>query len=396
MYSPDLGCGGNVGPLLALGWGCPPRERRTGYKPVVDRVRVDLGELGMQDVQVAVGQALLFRLKGVDEQAAIREALAGDPASNGHEIRELLRPLDWHALWDAEDDIDWLIHPLMPARSLVALYSPAGIGKSLLMLEIGAGLSCGREILGHRSGKRYRVLYIDFENDPIRDIRDRLQSMGYEPEDLDHLTYLSFPSMAHLDSPQGAAELLAAVEAFGSEVVVIDTISRAVAGEENDNDTWLNFCKYTGLALKQKGVSCIRLDHTGKDLTKGERGGSAKSGDVDAAWKLTELEEGKRYKLTNTKSRFRLPEREITILRRDQPLHHTQKAPRRGMSGRSGSASCSTTSPRAGIRPRQAGQRFVSGFRDKASHTKAMTWQRQSSAGKGDRSYSTHRLKKLT
>jgi hypothetical protein len=239
----------------------------------VDRVRVDLGELGMQDVQVAVGQALLFRLKGVDEQAAIREALAGDPASNGHEIRELLRPLDWHALWDAEDDIDWLIHPLMPARSLVALYSPAGIGKSLLMLEIGAGLSCGREILGHRSGKRYRVLYIDFENDPIRDIRDRLQSMGYEPEDLDHLTYLSFPSMAHLDSPQGAAELLAAVEAFGSEVVVIDTISRAVAGEENDNDTWLNFCKYTGLALKQKGVSCIRLDHTGKDLTKGERGG---------------------------------------------------------------------------------------------------------------------------
>lgn len=227
----------------------------------------------MQDVQVAVGQALLFRLKGVDEQAAIREALAGDPASNGHEIRELLRPLDWHALWDAEDDIDWLIHPLMPARSLVALYSPAGIGKSLLMLEIGAGLSCGREILGHRSGKRYRVLYIDFENDPIRDIRDRLQSMGYEPEDLDHLTYLSFPSMAHLDSPQGAAELLAAVEAFGSEVVVIDTISRAVAGEENDNDTWLNFCKYTGLALKQKGVSCIRLDHTGKDLTKGERGG---------------------------------------------------------------------------------------------------------------------------
>jgi hypothetical protein len=28
-------------------------------------------------------------------------------------------------------------------------------------------------------------------------------------------------------------------------VVVIDTISRAVGGEENDNDTWLNFYQYT-------------------------------------------------------------------------------------------------------------------------------------------------------
>lgn len=61
-------------------------------------------------------------------------------------------------------------------------------------------------------------------------------------------------------------------------MVVIDTISRAVGGEENDNDTWLNFYQYTGLRLKQAKVSVIRLDHTGKDLTEGERGGSAKAG----------------------------------------------------------------------------------------------------------------------
>jgi hypothetical protein len=79
------------------------------------------------------------------------------------------------------------------------------------MLEIGAGLSCGREVLGHKPARRYRVLYIDFENDPIRDVRDRLQNMGYGPDDLDYLKFLSFPTLAHLDSPQWANELLAAI-----------------------------------------------------------------------------------------------------------------------------------------------------------------------------------------
>ena len=36
----------------------------------------------------------------------------------------------------------------------------------------------------------------------------------------------------------------------------------------------------------------VRLDHTGKDQTKGQRGGSAKYGDVDAVWKLTEVVKG--------------------------------------------------------------------------------------------------------
>jgi RecA-family ATPase len=99
--------------------------------------------------------------------------------------------------------------------------------------------------------------------------------------------------MAALNSAQGGAELIAAVNAYGSEVVVIDTVSRAIDGEENSNDTWLAFYLHTGLQLKQLGVSMIRLDHSGKDESKGMRGGSAKAGDVDAFWLLTRLTDTK-------------------------------------------------------------------------------------------------------
>jgi hypothetical protein len=127
--------------------------------------------------------------------------------------------------------------------------------------------------------------------------------------------------MAALNSAQGGAELIAAVNAYGSEVVVIDTVSRAIDGEENSNDTWLAFYLHTGLQLKQLGVSMIRLDHSGKDESKGMRGGSAKAGDVDAFWLLTRLTDTK-LRLECSANRMQLDSKLLKITRCSDPLRH--------------------------------------------------------------------------
>ena len=49
--------------------------------------------------------------------------------------------------------------------------------------------------------------------------------MGYGPDDLDHLDYLSFPALTDLNTEAGALRLMAAVAVYGSEIVVIDTSS---------------------------------------------------------------------------------------------------------------------------------------------------------------------------
>jgi hypothetical protein len=248
---------------------------------------------------------------------------AADPQDNAARARRLFPRLDWHELWadDAEDE--WIHEPLLPARRLVSLYSAPKVGKSLLMLELAVGISRGEEVLGYLPRKRWRVLYVDFENDPRGDVRSRLQAMGYGPDDLDHLDYLSFPTMTGLDSARGGLELLEAVKAYSSEVVVIDTVSRAVAGEENSNDTWLSFYRHTGLLLKQAEVAMIRLDHSGKDETRGTRGGSAKSGDVDAIWRLTRATDD-RLLLECTDSRMQMSTKSLQLTRHRIPrLHHT-------------------------------------------------------------------------
>jgi len=248
----------------------------------------------------------------------------GPPSDDpGERARRLFPRLDWHALWADDEEEEWIHEPLLAARRLVSLYSAPKVGKSLVMLELAVGISRGEAVLGYTPSRRRRVLYVDFENDPRGDVRSRLQAMGYGPDDLDHVDYLSFPTMAGLDSERGGLELLEAVTAYASEVVVIDTVSRAVDGEENSNDTWLALYRHTGLKLKQAGVAAIRLDHSGKDETKGTRGGSAKSGDVDAIWKLTRVTD-ERFRLECAESRMQINTKSLQLTRRRLPrLHHT-------------------------------------------------------------------------
>lgn len=230
--------------------------------------------------------------------------------------------LDWHALWADTTEEEWILEPILPARRLIALYSPPKVGKSLLMLEIAVAIARGTPVLGTPTQQK-RVLYVDFENDPRGDIRERLQAMGVGPDQLDGLRYLSYPSMAKLDTLAGTQDLMAALTTHQCEVVIIDTISRAVAGEENENDTWLAFYRHTGLALKQAEIACIRLDHSGKDLDKGMRGGSAKYGDVDAVWRLSGVsEDGDVLRLDCTDHRMPIAEKTLVLKRLAGPLRH--------------------------------------------------------------------------
>lgn len=250
-------------------------------------------------------------------------ALAELEAHRENLVRERLPVLDWHELWNNPAEVEWLLEPLVPARRLVALYSPPKVGKSLLMLEVAAAIATGRTVLGVHEVTPRRVLYVDFENDPDGDVQPRLQAMGYNPDELGGLRYLSFPSLDTLDTANGGAMLLAAAQVHEVDLVVIDTVSRAVGGDENSNDTWLSFYRCTGLPLKRAGIACLRLDHSGKDAEKGMRGGSAKYGDVDAVWRLSTVVADHTYTLECTDNRFPLTEKLLTLHREPAPwLHH--------------------------------------------------------------------------
>lgn len=241
-------------------------------------------------------------------------------------VAERFPATDWEALWEAEDDgLDWLVYPIIPRRRHIHLYSKAKAGKSLLARELAASLSCGRYFLGTTLPVA-RVLYLDFENDPLGDVRDSLRDMGFTPADLTNFVHLPFPSMAYLNTAAGAADLDAAVRFYRPDLVVVDTVARTVRGEENSNDTWHDWYKHSGLVLKRHEVALLRFDHEGHQAGR-SRGGSAKSGDVDAIWRLVKHTETN-LELSLDDARYKLmpEERQVSIHRGGHPLTHTADA----------------------------------------------------------------------
>jgi hypothetical protein len=211
--------------------------------------------------------------------------------------------IDWAEFWDAEQDEDeWLLEPLFAKRRAHALYAGAKTGKSYLILAACAALATGRPFLNYPGGEPIHVLYVDMEM-TMEDLRDRLSEFGYGPDDdLSHLHYALLPSLPPLDTHEGGQELLEAALSVGAQFVIIDTTSRVISGGENDSDTMRAFYRHTGLPLKQNAIGWMRLDHSGKDSTKGQRGSSSKNDDVDVVIRLERTGNGQ--KLTATHRRM--------------------------------------------------------------------------------------------
>lgn len=230
--------------------------------------------------------------------------------------------VDWQELYASDQGgEEWLAWPIIPARRQAVIYAPAKAGKSLILLDIVASVASGKPILGqdNKAGKRH-VLYLDYEMTGS-DLLERLEEMGYEPADLTHLHYALLPIIPALNTPDGAKVVREMAAECEAELVVVDTLSRAVEGDVFHPTVVGDFYKWTGLCLKADGRALVRLDHEGKDASKGMIGSSMKATDVDLVWHLKRTDDGLR--LTRKYTRIMWGEEEVDVAIKRDPLRHT-------------------------------------------------------------------------
>jgi hypothetical protein len=235
------------------------------------------------------------------------------------DLAYIIDPVDWQEAWrGASAEEEWIAWPLLPEGRTISLYGEAKNGKSLLALELVGCLATGRQFLGRPTAHR-RVLYVDSENSVKKDVIPRLSAMGFEPDDLDNLVYLTYPEIPKLDTEAGGRAVISNLDYHDCDVLVIDTVSMNISGEENSNDTWLRFQEHTGLALKRNAITVLRIDHAGKGSATGPRGGSAKGGSVDAEWRIRRYSDGT-MTLKCENHRMPIHDQEVTIEIVEDPL----------------------------------------------------------------------------
>ena len=252
--------------------------------------------------------------------SGIARAVLDDDAEPVDQDAELLAMLvDWPTFWQRDpEEAQWLCEPLIAQGRSHVIYAPGGTGKSLLSLWMSAQLATGGSGLeGHRLTPA-RVLYIDYEMTEA-DLAERLDSMGHGPQtDLTNLKYALLPSLLPADTAAGGQQIATLASLCDAQLVVLDTYSRAVSGVENDADTTRAFYRHTGMLLKAAGRAFIRVDHSGKDTTRGARGSSAKNDDVDVVWQMVKADEG--FTITATKKRMSWVPEDVKVIQSDDPV----------------------------------------------------------------------------
>lgn len=213
-----------------------------------------------------------------------------------------------------------IIPDIINAGQIVSLVGQGGTGKSLLMFDIALALATGQSVLGHPPAEPMSVLYIDMEN-PLGDVYKRRTNLGYHDNRLERLMYYHMPDLPALDTKAGGQFIEAMVGRHSPDLVVFDTISKLVAGEESKSDTWQDLYKYSLVPLRQINCAAVILDHQGHDATKGARGSSAKRDNVDLQW--IQACKGDLVTLKRDKCRTLHDIETLKIRRGGTPLRHT-------------------------------------------------------------------------
>lgn len=235
----------------------------------------------------------------------------GDPEP----LHARYQKVSWETAYKEEpDDVQWLKPDFIERGSLAGLFSQPGVGKSLIVQELALELV--------RQG--LTVLYVDDEN-RLTDIVDRMRAFGASWQELEKLCIYNFQGLPPLDTEEGGEHLQALALADQPDLIVLDTVSRMIKGNENDADTFLQLYRCSLTRLKRLGIAVLRLDHSGKDTTRGQRGSSAKESDLDVLWCLSRSDDDATFLLECQKSRAgHIPYGTmVTLTRSYEPLQHT-------------------------------------------------------------------------
>ena len=225
-----------------------------------------------------------------------RETVALDARRADGDGDFLTRSLvDWATARDLAAGAEFLVEPLIATGRAHVLYAGVKSGKSLLSLWLCAQVALGRAALDRPAGDPLRVLYLDAENS-LDDILERLDGFGVDPADLARtgtFAYALLPQLTRgIDSHVDAEVIVRHALDHHADLVVVDTTSAFVAGDENSADTWAEVGRLLTRPLKAAGIATWRVDHAGRDVAKGPRGSSAKVADADVVWSLDPGESG--------------------------------------------------------------------------------------------------------
>ena len=269
-------------------------------------------------VDIAAAQALKEDLADADiaqladAHQRLQEANAQLEALNASEPEEQEEnPLAKRLAYDSDSALDaianqqWLIDGVLPADAFGVIFGPSGAYKSFLALDMAASIAGAKKWHDRDTDNPGHVIYIGAEGAAGLHLRKKAWEIRYQLP-LRNLGILGTAVTINeaLECQLLVDLCLTAAEELNDPIrlVVIDTLARTFAGDENSAAEMGAFVRACDRIRDVTGATVLVIHHSGKDAEKGARGSSALRAACDFEFKVTSS--GKKVtKLTCTKAK---------------------------------------------------------------------------------------------
>ncbi len=210
--------------------------------------------------------------------------LESDPQFKASEEQSpLVLPYRWSGEIIIRRTAEYAVKGLIPARRLVAVIGSPGAGKSFWTFGAACAIVSGNPFNGHRTGKG-AVLWLGLEGEAGIEYRAAAhQQAGLLPNGAP-LALVTVPVSLLANAAAITETALAASREVGEPIslVVIDTLSRALAGEnENDGEVMTAAVQAADHIVHGTKATCLLVHHYGKNTISGARGHSSLLGALD-------------------------------------------------------------------------------------------------------------------
>jgi len=171
-------------------------------------------------------------------------------------------------LWERAPAKTYIIEHLLYDRDVMCISSKAGVGKSVLTLQMMCCLTSGTNFLD--TYKVYRpcnVLYIQTEGDRAETL-ERLTAMRkMVPLDDSRWAHINLPGIA-INDPKEFQQLVAAVRNLGMpiDVIIIDPLYTTVKGDMSKNEVSTDWIRNIRWLKAFCDCAVIVNNHEGKDV----------------------------------------------------------------------------------------------------------------------------------
>ncbi|HEX2526920.1 MAG TPA: AAA family ATPase [Geminicoccus sp.] len=228
-------------------------------------------------------------------RAVLDEAPRYEPADDDVLVHLRGKARELTTVWSDEYQLilsePGLVDGLLPSEGMTVLYAESGAGKTFVAVDLSCCIATGR------SWRRMDVdpgIVIYVAAEAPESVQRRLYAWRRHHK-VDHLPVLVVHSTINFldtsDTDAVIAKAKAIAESHGPvKLTVVDTLARAMVGNENAPDDMGAFVAACGKIREATGGHVLVVHHCGKDLARGARGHSSLRAATDVELEITNVD----------------------------------------------------------------------------------------------------------